>query len=442
MRRAGSITRPLMLTLTGLLVLFWMLALGLGVLVMRHELDEVFDSALQETAERLLALTVDDLEMRRQTGKVDPPGLNRSGRREYLVYQVRDASGGLVLKSDDAPTAIIQPDMDNGFSDTDRYRVYTVGSPNGRIILQVADRHGNRREAVRESALTMLIPLLLLIPASVGAIYLVVRRALRPIGSLRHQIATKDEGNLAAVEEAGLPRELMPIAHSVNLLLERLKSALLAEREFTANSAHELRTPIAGALAQTQRLAQELVDGPQLERTRKIETALQDLGRLAEKLLQLSRAESGIGGRESAIDLLEILDLVVLDFQRGMAEGARLEYRRMPTQVLMRHADADAFAIVMRNLIENALLHGDRRRPVVVTVDDDRSVSVSNACDVVPGPELEQLRRRFQRGRTLASGSGLGLSIADRIVSQVGGTLTLRSPARGRSDGFEATVEL
>ncbi len=137
-------------------------------------------------------------------------------------------------------------------------------------------------------------------------------------------------------------------------------------------------------------------------RARKIETALQDLGRLAEKLLQLSRAESGIGGRESAIDLLEILDLVVLDFQRGTADGARLEYRRSPTQVLMRHADADAFAIVMRNLIENAFLHGDRRHPVVVTVDD-RSVSVSNACDVVPGPELEQLRRRFQRGRTLAS---------------------------------------
>ncbi|GHV15053.1 two-component sensor histidine kinase [Spirochaetia bacterium] len=441
MRRGDSITRRLMLTLTGMLVLFWMLALGLGVLVMRHELDEVFDSALQETAERLLALTVDDLEMRRPTGKAEPPGLNRSGRHEYLVYQVRDASGRLVLKSDDAPTAIIQPDMDNGFSDTDRYRVFTIKTPNGGIILQAADRHANRREAVRESALTMLIPLLLLIPASVGAIYLVVRRALRPIGSLRHQIATKDGGNLAAVEEAGLPRELMPIAHSVNLLLERLKSALMAEREFTANSAHELRTPIAGALAQTQRLAQELVDGPQRDRALKIETALQDLGRLAEKLLQLSRAESGIGGRESAIDLLEILDLVVLDFQRCTADGERLEYRRSPMQVLMRHADADAFAIVMRNLIENAFLHGDRRHPVFVTVDD-RSVNVSNACDVVPGPELEQLRRRFQRGRTLASGSGLGLSIADRIVAQTGGTLTLRSPARGRPDGFEATVEL
>ncbi len=132
MRRGDSITRRLMLTLTGMLVLFWMLALGLGVLVMRHELDEVFDSALQETAERLLALTVDDLEMRRQTGKAEPPGLNRSGRHEYLVYQVRDASGRLVLKSDDAPTAIIQPDMDNGFSDTDRTAVFTIKSPNGR----------------------------------------------------------------------------------------------------------------------------------------------------------------------------------------------------------------------------------------------------------------------------------------------------------------------
>lgn len=442
MTKRTSITRPLMLSLTGMLAAFWLVALGLGVLVMRHELDEVFDSALQETAERLLALTIDDLELRQQADSLEIASLNRSGRREYLVYQVRDPSGRLLLKSGDAPSDIIQPEMSKGFSDTTRYRVFTSVSGDGKLILQVADRFSNRREAVRESAVTMLIPLLLLVPASIVSIWLVIGRALRPIGALRQAIATKDGGNMAPLDGAHLPEELTPIAHSVNLLLERLRNAFAAEREFTANSAHELRTPIAGALAQTQRLVEELPNGPGRVRALKIERALHDLGRLAEKLLQLARAESGIGSKETEVDLLQILDLVVLDVQRGMNLDRKLEFRRPASQSLVRLVDADAFGIVMRNLIENALLHGDPRFPVVVDVAGDRSISVVNGCEVVPDHELSDLKNRFHRGRTSASGSGLGLAIADRIVVEMGGKLTLFSPARGRTDGFEALVEL
>ena len=87
------------------------------------------------------------------------------------------------------------------------------------------------------------------------AVWLIVRRALRPVDVLRQAIAAKDGGNMAPMIRRALQSELRPIARSVNLLLDRLRSALDAEREFTANSAHELRTPIAGALAQTQRLS-------------------------------------------------------------------------------------------------------------------------------------------------------------------------------------------
>ncbi|WP_244479354.1 sensor histidine kinase [Rhizobium sp. Leaf384] len=431
-----------MLSLTGMLVAFWLVALGLGVLVMRHELDEVFDSALQETAERLLALTVDDLELRQQADGLEIESLNRSGRREYLVYQVRDPSGRLLLKSDDAPSTVIQPEMDKGFSDTTKYRVFTSVSPDGKLILQVADRFSNRREAVRESAVTMLIPLLLLIPASIVSIWLVIGRALKPIGALRQAIATKDGGNMAPLEEAHLPEELTPIAHSVNLLLERLRNAFAAEREFTANSAHELRTPIAGALAQTQRLVEELPDGPAKVRARKIEKSLRDLGHLAEKLLQLARAESGIGSKETEVDLLQVLAIVVLDLQRVPGLDRKVELRHPHLKSMPRRVDVDAFGIVMRNLIENAFLHGDSTLPVLVEVTGDHSVSVTNACDIVQEHELSGLKNRFRRGRTSASGTGLGLAIADRIVIEMGGKLTLFSPARGRIDGFEALVEL
>jgi two-component system OmpR family sensor kinase len=133
---------------------------------------------------------------------------------------------------------------------------------------------------------------------------------------------------MAAVEGGSLPRELKPIARSVNLLLGRLRQALEAEREFTANSAHELRTPIAGALAQTQRLADELPKGPTRVRRTQVETSLINLGRLAEKLLQLSRAEAGIGGSATATDLRPVLDMIVPTIERDSRSGGRLRYSR------------------------------------------------------------------------------------------------------------------
>ena len=129
-----------------------------------------------------------------------------------------------------------------------------------------------------------------------------MRRTLAPVDDLRKAIEEKDGGNMAPVPSGMLPRELRPIARSVNHLLTRLQSALDAEREFAANSAHELRTPIAGALAQTQMLIAEL-DGPKKRRAQQIEVSLVNLGHTAEKLLQLARAEAGIGAGTDNVDL-------------------------------------------------------------------------------------------------------------------------------------------
>jgi two-component system OmpR family sensor kinase len=442
MKRERSITRPLITALTTVMVVFWLIAIGLSIRVMQHEFDEIFDSAQQETTERLLALILDDMDRR---GISDPHGvamLNTAANREYLTYQVRDRSGKIVLRSNDALSEPFPAPLEPGFYDSDTARIYTEKTSDGALFLQVADRFKNRREAVRESAVTLLIPLIALIPASIFAIWFIVGRALKPLDTLRQDIGTKDGGNLAALESAGLPRELKPIARSVNLLLGRLRSALEAEREFTANSAHELRTPIAGALAQTQRLAEELPPGPTRTRAHQVEGSLVNLGRLAEKLLQLARAEAGIGGSATATDLRPVLDMIVTDYERDSRSQGRLHYTAAPATKLVRNADMDAFGIILRNLIENALVHGDAELPVDVSLDPDGVVRVVNGGPLVPESDIATLKKRFRRGNTSASGSGLGLAIAERIVSQMGGTLDLISPASGKNSGFEARVTL
>lgn len=440
--RPTSITRRLIAALTGTVVLFWLIAVGIGVYVVNHELSETFDGALQETAERLMPLVVDDLANRDPSS--DPQSLeelNKGLNREYLTYQVLDASGKVILHSHDAPPVAYEVPLKIGFHNTPKYRIYTESSMNGTIFLHVADAFKNRREASRESGVALLWPLLALIPASILAILFAVGRSLRPIDRLRSDIATKDGGNMVPLESDTLPRELQPIARSVNLLLERLRSALEAEREFTANSAHELRTPIAGALAQTQRLIAELPKGPLSERADRIETSLSNLGRLAEKLLQLSRAQAGIGTGDKPVDLMAVIETIIGDYDRDTATAGRILLESSPDERLIRNVDIDAFAIVLRNLIENALIHGPTDDEVIVKVDGD-VIRILNGGHVLSVEELAGLKKRFQRGKTKASGSGLGLAIAERIVGQIGGRLDLLSPAAGQADGFEARITL
>jgi two-component system, OmpR family, sensor kinase len=440
--RRLSMTRRLVTALTCLVVLFWLIAVGIGAYVMNREFAEIFDSSLQETAERLMPLILDDLSQRHsEDGPQDLQAAIQSISREYLTYQVLDAGGKIVLRSLKAPETAYEVPLAVGFHNTKKYRIYTVSAIKGTLFLHVADAFRNRREALREGTIGLLWPLLVLVPASVFLVRLIVRRFLAPIDRLRGEIASKDSGNLAPINSDAMPRELLPIARSVNLLLGRLRSAIEAEREFTSNSAHELRTPVAGALAQTQRLKAELPPGPLYERAGKIETSLSNLGRLAEKLLQLARAESGIAASNKTSDLTEIIDALVADYDRDEQTAGRIE-RHYKGAFLKRMVDIDAFAILMRNLIENALLHGAADHPIVISLEGHDTICVVNGGDVVPPEELDGLKRRFRRSRMRASGSGLGLAIAERIVTQIGGRLDLLSPASGRSDGFEARVTL
>lgn len=434
-------TRKLMLWLTGATILFWIAAAAVGALVMREEFDEVFDSSLQEAAQRLIPLVESTIVQRESSA--DPWSVDGSSAEgtEYLTYQVRDSKGRILLRSHDAQSEPFAAPLKRGFHDTATNRIYTAEAASGGLFLQIADQLDHRNEAVREGALSLLIPLVFLIPLSMLAIWVLVRRALKPVDLLRSEIGSRGGGNLSPMTIAGLPPELEAIGASVNRLFERLRKALDAERAFASNSAHELRTPIAGALAQTQRLIAELPDGPLNARATQIERSLSSLAHLSEKLLQLARAETGIGLAVQLVDINTIVELVVEDFRRRPEYSRRLNLPDLSGST-MRRADVDALGIVLRNLIENALIHGESLAPVTIRVGKDGVISISNLGAVVPPEVLVLLTQRFRRGSTTTEGSGLGLAISDMLVRQMGGTLNLRSPASGRNDGFEATLDL
>ncbi|MBU1316253.1 MAG: sensor histidine kinase [Alphaproteobacteria bacterium] len=431
-------TRQLIVWLTGLFTAFWLVAATLAVFVVEEELTEAMDRSLKEAAERLVPVLQNELVTEKLTGSREIAQAAKVARGQFLLYQVRDARGDVVLRSDDAPEKPFEAPLAPGFWKSTEFQYYTSAGPNG-FFLQAADLLKARDSALRESSNSLFLPLLALIPMLIVTVIAVVRRSLSPVREVSAEIERKDTGNMQAVDVSALPPELRQIAVSVNHLLSRLRAALDAEREFTSNSAHELRTPIAGALAHAELLLVELAGRPGEHRASQIKRSLRDLSQTAEKLLQLSRADAGLGFEEAEADLIPILDMVVGDFKL-YDRANRLLYTNPSGADLRGPYSIDAFAIAVRNLIENALKHGNPDTAVEIEVQPGGVVRIVNGSDIVAPEDLTHLRQRFVRGKSASPGSGLGLSIADRLLAQMNAELLLCSPATGRENGFEAVI--
>ena len=458
MKRAPSIALRLALGLTAGMALLWIGAAAISVGVMQHELDEARDEGLRQSALRLLPLAMHDLRERRgvvgrfvvgeEGGDGDDDEDDRlspeSGEpyKSVFTYLIRNADGEIVLRDEDAPLTPVPTVPQEGYGDLDGRRTFGLVDPRSGYSIAIIETTDRRMLALRDNVIALGLPLLALLPLMAGGIWLAMRLALRPLEALRQDIAQRDSRNLEPVGSDGHPVELAPIAEAVGALLTRLKSALDAERAFAARSAHELRTPIAGALAQTQQLAAELGNGPGAARLREIEAALKKLSKLSEKLLQLARVEAGFARSDAAIDLLPALKLVERDINATSTWRDRVVLETDGRTSLTAAIDPDAFAIAVRNLVENGLKHGAAEAPVRIVLEQGTTLRVINQGDIVSAADLARLGQPFVRGDTAADGSGLGLSIARTILEQAGGSLTLHSPATGAEDGFEAIIEL
>lgn len=436
---ASSITRRLVLRLTIGVTVLWLVGGLVTILIVQDALQRTLDSGLRETAERILPLAVDGL-VDDGDGDHDENGyhetMHEPGRGEYVVYQVRSPTA-VVMRSHDAPEQPFAAALTEGFATASPWRIYTTGDARSGLFIQVAETEERRDAALWGSVAALLLPLLLLIPASIVGIRLAIDRGLAPLHRLGDEVGRRDVANLELVGMPDAPAELKPMIRAIDGLLLRLRAAFEAERALAANSAHELRTPIAGSLAQTQRLVEELAGHPAQARARNVESTLHRLSSLASKLLALSRAESGVARLPTPINLMPALNLTLDDAKRAL--GNRLVVSHQPGAHLVAALDLDALGIVIRNLIENADKHGVACGTIEVTAGDNL-LDISSEGPIVSTERLGLLVRRFERGDTTSDGSGLGLAIVDTILQQVGAALELRSPAIGRDSGFTARI--
>ena len=226
-------------------------------------------------------------------------------------------------------------------------------------------------------------------------------------------------------------------------MLDRLKRALEAERSFSANCAHELRNPIAAAKAQADLVAEKLAGGEEHIRLQQLSQVLTRLGRYIERLLQLNRAEAGFGHSGRTCDLLEVANHLIDEYARRPASANRLDFDDGGVTQMQVAIDQDALAIALGNLLDNAIAYSDPSSEVQVRLFQDATIEVTNDAAALSSQQLERLPRRHERGADgTRDGFGLGLSIVEQIVRQSGGSLELRSPARGLTRGFQVLIHL
>lgn len=439
MRLPRSLQARLGLSVGLVLTVLWLLAATITALNLRNEMDKVFDSALQETAERLLPLAVTDIVGREDQGVTQRLAPIRA-QDEFFTYVVRDAEGRILLQSHAADPEVFPPYDTPGFHQTATHRLYSDAALQDTIRITVAEPLSHRRTVARGIQMGLRLPLLIVLPVALLAVMLAVRVSLDPLHRFRARLDSRGARDLSEVPAGDLPSELAPLADTLNGLLARLRKAFEAERSFAANAAHELRTPLAGAIAQAQRLRAETRDPAAETRAAEIEAGLKRLTRLSERLMQLARAEGGRLRLDRQSDLGPVARVTIEGIGRMTAtDRIRLT---LPDGPVLSDLDPDAFAILCRNLVENALRHGAEDTEVEVTLTPDRELIVANDGPTLPPDALNRLTARFERGNAQGNGSGLGLAIVSAIAERIDSPLTLTSPRPDRSSGVQVSIRL
>jgi two-component system sensor histidine kinase TctE len=278
--------------------------------------------------------------------------------------------------------------------------------------------------------------------ALVGLIWMSVTNGLAPLARLRASLDRRDSVNLAPLPEQDMGHELQPVAAAFNALLERIAEATRAQREFQANVAHQLRTPLAGARLQLEWLAdRHRDDSDTAAAVARLLDTNERLTRETNQLLALARAEPSQPGRSrfAPLDLAGLVaDGVQAFVERAAARGIDLGFALEPATV-----DGDVFLLrdLLDNLVDNALRYTPPGGSVTVRCGTTPGGTVLEVEDDGPGIPPAQRARVFERFVRLApeagtTGSGLGLAIVRDIARLHGARVELGDGAGGKGARF------
>jgi two-component system OmpR family sensor kinase len=352
-----------------------------------------------------------------------------------LVVQVWSPDGVRMFRS--VSRALLPQRAVLGFSNVKAngttYRVFSIQS--NKQTLQVAQDMAVRRNMAGNLALRTLAPIAVMMPILMLVVWWVVSESLTPVARVRKQVASRQADDLSPVSEAGLPDEVRPLVHELNLLFGRVRTAFDAQQNFVADAAHELRTPLAAL--KLQALSLERADGEEARKVAlgRVTAGIERATRLVEQLLVLARQEAGSseGAAPAPVDLAALARRTVAEMA-SLAQAKDVDLGVQDAEEAQVMGQGGALAILMRNLVDNAVKYTPAGGTVDVAVRVEQGAAVLTVEDSGPGIAPEERERVFNRFYRIAgseaAGSGLGLAIIHAIAERHGAKLALDASSR------------
>jgi two-component system, OmpR family, sensor histidine kinase QseC len=442
----ASIRRRLVLLVLTSIALVWGIALVSSYRQATREVAEWEEARLAELAQILALLDQRNLTTLanaridvREEEKGGEPGASDEDDDDALprdaLFQVRGPNGAVLagspplreLKAWDLPVPATSGTQDITLGGQ-MYHSFTLRDTALGHTVRVFEPANTRSDLVSGVASRIARPTLVALPVLAVLVWFSIGWSLAPLRLLSHAIRSRDVNRLEPVDIGRAPTEVRPLVDAINLLLSRLLHSLERERAFTADAAHELKTPLAAIKVQAQVALAETDTARQRLAMERVVQGVDRSARLAEQLLLLAR-----------LDVHEKISTAPLK-PATVAKDALLANERNAQQKNIHvtllgdlRAEIDAepvlIGILLDNLLDNAIKYGHAGGSIEVAVrhaEDRVEVTVrDDGPGVAPG-DLDRLTNRFFRATgNQATGSGLGLSIVARIAEHFGASLHL-----------------
>ena len=422
----NSIRLRLLIALIILVALISLLAAAVTYRRVLNETSTLFDYQLRQMA----------LSLRGQISLAPrievPPD---QGDADFVV-QIWDPYGARVYLSRPGLPMINQTIL--GFADLSlrgqTWRAYGLQTADG--VIQIAQPSNVREGLARAAALRVVVPLALLLPIMILCVAWIVRNGLYPLRFVTAEVQRRDARSLAPLSTAKLPLEIEPLVGELNRLLSRLNAAFAAQRDFVADAAHELRSPLTSLRLQLQLLDRAPDERSRHEAREMLGAAVERAIHLVEQLLTLARIDPQGPGPDLQPHEFEPIAAQALSDCHALAVARDIDLSLRSTPGLKLRGEREALRILVRNLVDNAVRYTPHGGTVQVGCGEAPDGGVLlEVADSGPGISPSDRDRAFDRFYRLPgaqeSGTGLGLAIVKAIAQRHGATVTLDSGPPG-----------
>lgn len=426
-----SLRRRLLVLLLGGVTAAWLVTMVMSYVDAHHEVDELFDAQLAQTAQTLLALAGHEGD-----DNVEDISATAHKYQRSLRFQIWHRDGNLLLRSDTAPTSPLT--HTDGFTENHdlggHWRYFSQWNEAKTLQVQVGENHTIRDELIGHIAWRLLLPALFGLPLIGFGVWVATHRGLASLNDIARQIARRDAQQLQALMPQTAPTEIRAMLEALNGLFVRVEQTLENERRFTADAAHELRTPLAALQAQLH-VAMHARDENERESSfSQLQTGLVRASHLVDQMLLLARLdpESGLPSPKP-VCLASVVETVCADLGAQIL-SRQLDFDFAADEDAMVTGHAPWLQVLARNLIDNAVRYtpvGGKLKVLVAQVPEGVVLTVMDSGPGIPIAEREEALKRFHRlHQGEQPGSGLGLAIVQRIADLHRATVTL-----GETDG-------